>query len=65
MDIKDLIPYIPILGFILMAAGYALAQLRLGGRGVAKEIIDNYKTSQDPTLNIEYSLSGGFFFMSL
>jgi len=47
MDIKDLIPYIPILGFILMAAGYALAQLRLGGRGVAKEIIDNYKTRQD------------------
>jgi len=47
MNIQDALPYINILGFILLFSGYLFAQFRFGGRDVTKEVIATYKVRQD------------------
>jgi len=47
MNLSEWLPIINILGFIFLGIGYIFVQFRTGGKGVAKEVIDTYKTQVD------------------
>ena len=47
MNLSEYLPLLNILGFIFLGIGFLYVQLRVGGKGVAKEVIDNYRTRQD------------------
>jgi len=47
MNLSEWLPYLTMLGFIIMISGYFFTQFKFGGKGVAKEVIDAYKIQVD------------------